>query len=76
MRMVNGIVFIAPSGLKASRNILFQIETLLTVVTGPRTQTQRYQALCQKDHNANIQGRGKSENAAFVHKGLSIEADR
>ena len=76
MRMVNGIVYIGPSGLKASRNILLQIKTLLTVATGPRTQAQRYQALCQKDHNGDIQGRGKSDNAAFVHKGLSIEADQ
>lgn len=76
--MVNGIVYIAPSGLKASQNILLRIKKLLTIATytGPRTQAQRYQALCQKDHNADIQGHGKSENAAFIHKGLSIEADQ
>jgi hypothetical protein len=42
---------------------------------GPRTQGQRYQTLCQKENDAELIGQSTSGTAAFINRGLGIEAD-
>ena len=44
--------------------------------TGPRTQGQRYQTLCQKENDTELLGQGKSGASAFINKGLGLEADK
>ena len=63
------------TGKKAGQLRIIQYLILLMCGTGPRTQGQRYQTLCQKETDAELFGKIKSGTAAFINKGLVIEAD-
>lgn len=73
--MVNGITSTVQTGKKAGQSRIIQYLILLACGTGPRTQGQRYQTLCQKETDAELFGKIKSGTAAFINKGLGIEAD-